>query len=267
MATYTTLSGEVIDLPELSAELEDFYAQSRVKAQDPNVSVAELVDWLYGEDNPLLERGVVPGHGFVTREAFEHPLYRVLMDLLGHKRIQKGTLDPAAAKSTYKLSVAAAAHELGISTSAVRLAIREGRLPAEKRGRFYFLRQEDVDGYHVGAQGPDSGEAPVLAVTMGSDDAGRSLSVRHDDGATLEVTERDGNLRRGTLRDWTLVAIRTTSKHDGTRFYELQPAKGAPEIVSHGPDLQVRGRFKVARKINNTRLAVDAWRSFGPGEE
>lgn len=47
------------------------------------------------------------------------------------------------------VSIAEAARCLGISRSAIWVAIQEGRLAASKVGKFYVIRRGELEKYHV----------------------------------------------------------------------------------------------------------------------
>ncbi len=52
-------------------------------------------------------------------------------------------------KKTDLVSITEAAEYLGISRSAVWIAIQEGRLAASKIGKFYVIRRAEVEKYPV----------------------------------------------------------------------------------------------------------------------
>ena len=47
-----------------------------------SASDIELTNLIYGVENPLLRQDVLPGHGVVTREVFDHPIYRMMVETL-----------------------------------------------------------------------------------------------------------------------------------------------------------------------------------------
>jgi len=52
------------------------------------------------------------------------------------------------------LTTEVAASFLGVSSARVRKLVQEGRIPAEKRGRDYFIRQDDLDAYQLYGRKP-----------------------------------------------------------------------------------------------------------------
>jgi len=163
MATdiYTFLSGEEISL-ELEQDAAAFLARARLATIDPKTSANDLIELIYGEDNPILTKGVIPGRGLATRESLEHPLYPVLQDLIQHKQIASGYLlaeDLVSRRAEYTLTVQEASDRLGITDSAIRHAIRSGRLASEKRGGQHWLRETEVDEYTVSTRGRKRNEA------------------------------------------------------------------------------------------------------------
>jgi excisionase family DNA binding protein len=47
-----------------------------------------------------------------------------------------------------------AAEEKGISRQAIAKAIRNGRLPAQRLGRYYMIRRSDLDAWTPSPRGP-----------------------------------------------------------------------------------------------------------------
>ena len=261
MKTYTLLNGQTIELGELSPQLADFLAVAEDKVDDPSVSSMDLVELLWSDRNPLLEApGLSPGRGLVTDAVLKKPAYRVLWDMESRKRIAEGRLDPEAATSEFQVSVADAAHQLGITTSAVRQAIAAGRLQSRKLGgKAHWLRQSDVDNLRVRGQ-PQRTEAVQLR--MGSDGAGRSLSVRFDAGAVLTRSGREDQVVVAELAAWSVLAIKAAGPDGNVRYFELRPAENGFEVLHHGPLLRVQGPFEIAVKENNRQRAQAAWKTF-----
>jgi len=152
--TYQMLSGEVLRFERQGDEAMAFLARVRVAVGDPHVSENDLINLIYGEENPILRRGVIPGRGYVDREAWANPLYRIMTDLLAQKRLQAGTLDLEAAAARCTVPVSAAAERLGITPAAVRQAIGKRRLAAVKKNGQWWIAPRSLASYQVGTRGP-----------------------------------------------------------------------------------------------------------------
>ncbi len=154
MEKYTTIAGEEIAYPTPAPDVAALLSALVDAVNDPIVSESEIIELIYGKENPLLRQDVLPHHGVVTKEVFDNPLYHVMTDLLGRKRVQLGTLNVDKALSQYTMTVSEAAEELGIHPSAVRQAIKTRRLAGVKKGSQYFLRPLSVRSYKVSQRGP-----------------------------------------------------------------------------------------------------------------
>ena len=264
METYTTLLGEKILYAPPAPEVAAFLARVIDAANDPNVSESALIDLIYGPHNPILKQGVFPGHGMVTRETFANPIYHVMQDLLGRKRVQMGTLNIDAALDEHTVTVSEAAEMLGVHVSAVRQAIHAHRLAAVKRGGVWLISPRAIDSFHLSRRGPapkrqdaQQSPAPVLLVRVGNaPGASFRLSVR---GGVLRETGRQKHTVEGEIDQFESVAIRSggDGKH---RFFELRPAQDKQELMFQG--FFVRGRFQIAHKENNPERALAAWREW-----
>src|SRR5262245_36639106 len=113
------------------------------------------------------------GYTFPAAAGFESPVLRVALDLLDRKRAAIGAIDPERIAGRYSRSVDAAARELGVSGSTVRMAITQHRLPSWLRDGKLWLTPEHVDAFEVSGRG----RRPRLTVTWGNRD-GSSLRVR-----------------------------------------------------------------------------------------
>lgn len=152
--TYTTLSGITIEYPIPTGKVASFMDNVRDAADDPAVDVDSLIALVYGQSNPLLDRTVFAEHGAVTPAVFANPLYHVLLDRLGRKRVQLGHLDLDATAARYTLTPDEAAERLGVHVSAIRQAIERHRLPAWKRGGRLYLDPVSCDSYQASTRGP-----------------------------------------------------------------------------------------------------------------
>ncbi len=258
---YTTMAGEVLEYGTPSPQVAKFLARVTDAANDPEVSESVMVELVYGEENPLLRQGVIPGHGLVTRETFADPLYHVLTDLLGRKRVALGTLYHERARDEYTVTVTEAAERLGIHPRAVRQAIRSHRLDAVKRGGIHLLKPSSIESYRVSRRGPKpKGEGqgppvkvepePALRVCIGNDERG-SLRIRIV-GGEVEATGRSGYRVEGIVRTFERAAV-IAGGEGNYRFFEIEPAEGKEELEV-GPFF-VRGAFKVVRSENDARRA------------
>lgn len=252
MERYTTISGETIEYETPSREVAAFLARLVDAAHDPRVTESAMIDLLYGRTNPLLRQDILPGHGVVTKEVFANPVYHMMLDLLGRKRVQLDTLDPEAARDEYTITVTEAAERLGVHPSAVRQAIQSGRLDAVKRGHQHLIRPSALESFKLARRGPLPRAA--LQVRIGNDEHG-SFRLRLADGF-LDETGRDAHRVEGVVRSWKKAYVLSGAK-GAYRFFELTPGEEEGE-VAWGPFF-VRGHFAV-RKENNTRKANEAWR-------
>lgn len=259
MERHTLISGEVLEF-EAGPQLADFLARVRVATNDPSVSLTELTELIYGEENPLLERGIIPGRGVVTKAAFENPAYHALLDLIDQKRIVMGELNPEAAKDGYTMTVAEAADRLGVTTAAVRQAIGADRIDGEKVGGQWRVRPSSVEAY---ASTPRRGPVRqgALEVIMGNQ-PGCSLSV-HTDG-TLEPHRREKNTVHGQFTDWQWGAAKLVNKSTGTVRCVWFQRDDEADIQTFDTDcgLHARGRVKVVRTEDEGEAAAKAFRAM-----
>jgi hypothetical protein len=151
--TSTLLSGEKLTFPLPDGPLADFVARVRVAANDPAVSINELLDLLYSADNPLLDTTILPGRALATRATLHNPVYHVLLDLLDQKRIQAGQLNLAAAHARYTVDVPQAARRLGITPASVRAAIQARRLAGVYQNGQWWVSEESLASYKVSNRG------------------------------------------------------------------------------------------------------------------
>jgi excisionase family DNA binding protein len=252
------MAGEDLEYDTPTPAVRAFLARVIDASADPRVSESELVELIYGAEDPILKQGVIPNHGLVTRETLADPLYHVLTDLLGRKRVQLGTLDPERAAGEYTITVTEAAERLGVHPSAVRQAIQAHRLDAVKRGGIHLLKSRSIDSYRVSRRGPKPAEPePALEVVVGNDEGG-SFRLRVI-GGEVEETGRKGHRVSGIVRSFARAAVISGGK-GAYRFFELEPADAEEELAVGA--FSVRGRFTIARKENNARRANEEWKAF-----
>jgi hypothetical protein len=316
---HTTISGHRIAFPEPEGETQAFLKRVRVDAADPKVTENDLIATIYGNDNPLLAPGIVPGRGMVTRETLANPLYRVLIDLLDRKRMDEKGLAIEDIAARYTMPVSAAAAELEISTSAVLQAIAAGRLPSWLKDGKHFLPPAAVAAFKPERRGParvgprlaDLGvsmenaaagaarvarmglpvsslvkAAKVIAQrgvsipggggktqlhSLAIEQAAEALVIRTggERGASLRVksskiakAEKDGRcLRAEVPAAWARVGV-IYGASEKQRFVVLEPSDEENFIGAGANHLFVKGRFRIAEKVNNHRAALAAWKSF-----
>lgn len=249
-----TVSGEEISYPAPAPHVAAFLARVVDAAKDPRVSDGALTNLIYGKENPILDQTILPDSGVVTREAFANPLYEVMTDLLYRKRLAVGVNAPAG--SEFTLTVTKAAEQLGVHPSAVRQAIAAGRIEAKKMGHIHFLRPADVEAFKPARRGPAA--RSQLELRIGSA-PGESFRVQVD-GGKLDETARKGKVIEGVIERFDRVAL-LSGGEDKYRFFELEPSDTEEELKFK--DFFVRGRFRIARKVNNAEAARAEWKKFG----
>lgn len=263
MATdkHITVTGEELEYERPTGDLAAFFARIVDAANDPRITEAELTALVYGKENPLLDQSIFPHHGAVTKAAFADPRYHVLLDLLTRKRVQTGSVNLDAVAAGATMTVAEAAAELGVSTSAVRLAIREHRLAGVKRGAGYMVDPRDVAAYRttnpVGERGPEAA-GPALEICMGNIE-GKSFKVKAP--GLHETSRKDGKIK-AEVSAFRRAAI-AFSGTNVNRMFVIEPAEAMNEF--HWGPFFIRGRYRVTKKQNEPGLASQWFSHFTPG--
>jgi len=266
--TYQLQNGETIKYPDPPRPVADFLARVRVAANNPTVSLDALISLIYGPENPLLDHTMLPGRAMVTKEVFANPVFHVMQDQIGVKRVQLGLLNMTAERAAHTLSVQDVAKELGITPAAVRQAIAGHRLSAMYDNGQWWVRPESVASYKVSTRGPKRASTPRRAgsagvrVAVGST-KGASLSIRVEGGELVEDAQDARTLRGHLAPGWKRAVVRTTTK-TGSRAFVIEPAARAQEKIEHN-GLYVIGGFKVVQKANSTRAAQTLWREARDG--
>lgn len=265
---YTTILGEVIEYPTPSADVAAFVARATRAAHDPAVTETQLTELVYGRDNPILDQTIFPGRGAVTKAVMANPVYHVLLDLLDAKRIQTRALDPGAANAAFSMTVAEAAAELGISESAVRQAIAAKHLASTKRGNVHLIDPQSIATYRerVVRRGPTPKESatpeqssPALRVRMGNS-PGESLMFKAiGPNSRITTTRVAPRIVEGSVPSFTRAAIKFGGK-TGQRMFVLEPSDDENEFALG--QFFIRGRYRVAEKINNSAEAAERWLTF-----
>ena len=250
---YTAISGEVIRYPTPSKEVATFLARVIDAANKPRVTESELVDLVYGKENPILDQTILNHQGVVTRAAFNNPVFHVMTDLLSRKRVQVGTLDLEGHKARCTMTVTEAAKKLGVHPSAVRQAIYAKKLPAVKKGGMYYLDPRSVEQHHVKRPGPKS--ETMLEVAVGSSPKG-SFRLK---APTFGRRDKVAGYVQGDVSRFQRVAVIFGPK-GSLRMFILEPGEDENEVAFDKG--YVRGRFDVVEKINNSRKASERWRTF-----
>jgi hypothetical protein len=253
--THTTLDGRELVYAEPSAEVGAFLDRVFALLNDPRATDDEMIELIYGAENPLTDKAMFPGRGAVTREVFANPIYQVLVDWLVRKQKAMGKVDVDAALEAATLSVPEAAAELGMTPSAVRQAIRASKLPAVKRGRGYFLAPHDVATFakHRQPRGPTA--APMLEARVGSVE-GKSFRIK---ALGSEEVARDGRKVDVVVATFKRVAV-VFSGELTNKLFVLEPSEKADEF-RFGP-FYVRGRFRVVERVNDPKAASQRWKAF-----
>lgn len=224
--------------------LRAFLAKAIRWTYEPDVTVGELYNLIYGAQNPILVDGVV------TRDATEDPAWGLLMEAIDRKRAAVGHLDVEAARARFTLPVSEAALQLGITPSAVRQLIERARLVARKEGSSYLLDPSSVAAYRGVRRGP-SPAAPLLerqpaaapspAPVVRSPASPERVSVRigHDaksgahvriKGARIADPKADNGFGSRILTGelapgWTRLYVLAYRKKSA-RFFVFEPAPG-----------------------------------------
>lgn len=149
MPTYQLLSGETIDYPEPNQKVTEYLDRVRGAARDPAVTIHQMIELVYGHENPLLNTYMSSGRPMVTGAVFDNPLYHLLTDLIDHKRIQLGLLDLEKAHACYTLSVPEAAEQLGTTPEGVLGAIKKRRLAAIFKEGQWWVHPHGLASYRT----------------------------------------------------------------------------------------------------------------------
>jgi hypothetical protein len=161
MLTYKFMSGETLTYPEPAPDVAAFLARVEAAAKDPAVSENDMISLIYGMENPLLDKTMLPGRAMVTLKVLKNPAFLIMTELLGIKRIQLGLLDPVAAAACYTISVNEAAEQLGITPGSVRAAIKARKIAAHLRNGEWYTRPEMIAAYKVMYRGRKRSKVPA----------------------------------------------------------------------------------------------------------
>ena len=213
----------------------------------------DMIKLIWSAENPLLT--VIEGEAYANYKTFEKPLWRILDDLQDQTKIRLGLLDPNDEKTTYSMSVKAAAIFLNVYESTIRNAIKSGGLDGKKRGGKYYLNPSSVMSYSVSNRG---GRSCVLKVKAGNI-PGASFRIKPE----IEIEERFQKTISGTLRNVIKVGVitgKTSGKTKTYRYYELIPGKHKNRLEHEG--FYVEGKFDISETILKSKPAAEAYKNF-----
>ena len=242
---YTFLSGEELSVDNVAPDVLAFIKRLRALVDDPTITESGFIEVLHGLENPLLDKELMPGRASVTRAIFADPLYHVMNDLLGRKRIELGSLDLDKVRKRYSMTVAQAAAARGVHESAIRQAIAAKRLSSVKVEGKHMLDPDQV----AQLEGSKRGPAPPLEVVFGWR-PGMSFQIKHD-GKLTKTGESDA-VNFGKLERWTYAVI-MARVGDKARAWRIEPG-GDPDELGTEP-FSVKGRFTRVETKNNARAA------------
>jgi hypothetical protein len=256
MPTHETISGHKIDYEADAATLR-YLKRVQALAADPKATEGELIALIFAEDNPVLDKTLIPGRGSVTPAVLENKVYQVMSDLLHRKRLVESGTTPEQEAAQYTVTVAEAAKQLGVHENAIRQAIEKRRVLSWVKGGKHYLAPISVD--HLGTKakrGPLPKDSKPLEFRVGFDPA-TSASLRlkapgHDE-------PEDKRIHKGAVVRWRRVALLSGWKGN-LRFFEIEPGDEPAEVEAG--NLSVSGKFKIVRKVNNAREAQKAWLEF-----
>ncbi|HWZ90735.1 MAG TPA: hypothetical protein VNW92_17865, partial [Polyangiaceae bacterium] len=86
-ATHENMRGELIEY-ESSWEQDVFVARILQLTKDPSKTASDLVDLVFGSENPILDKTLFPGRSAATKAIHDTPIYRVFADVLHRKEAQ-----------------------------------------------------------------------------------------------------------------------------------------------------------------------------------
>ena len=137
MLTYTTLTGQVLDLSDLTDEQQQFLDRCWQDAQRGDVPWLKFAERVSGPENPVVR----DGGGRVTDAVWNHPLFQAVRDLEDRVGLIQGALaeeeglgDPRSDPFADTWIPASEAAEMkGVALSGLHNAIRHGKVIAHPR--------------------------------------------------------------------------------------------------------------------------------------
>jgi hypothetical protein len=256
MPKHETISGHSIEYEADAATLR-YLKRVQALADDPKSSEGQLIALIFAEDNPVMDKTLIPGRGSVTPAVLENKVYQVMSDLLHRKRLQESGTAPEEEAAQYTVTVAEAAKKLGVHENAIRQAIEKRRVTSWLKDGKHYLAPISVE--HLGTKakrGPLPKDAKPLEFRVGFDpETKASLRLK----APGHEEPEDKRIHKGAVARWRRVALLSGWKGN-LRFFELEPGDEPAEVESG--NLSVSGKFKIVRKVNNARDAQKAWLEF-----
>ena len=256
--TYRTLSGQIIEYDRPNKETAAFLARVLDMANRPESTESELVNLIYGKENSLLDQSILPTRGMVTKEAYENPIFQVMMDLLDLKRIQYGTVGAPSAVD-YTVTVPEAAEKAGVHQSAIRQAIQAGRISAIKVGGSYRISKQSLSAFEPSNRGPKPAdpkwESAALYVCFGNTGS-QALKLKLPEGhQVLELQDGPKGIHSGVIKGKIPFAVLTKEKMS-CRFFEISYDPNEPVTeFKYGPFF-IKGRFRKLTWENNSKKAA-----------
>ena len=156
---YVTLMGEKIDISGLTEE-EKYFLGMMVKAFNTGESYPNFVNRIHIPGSPTL-----CGQAWVDDKVVSSSLYQVCQDLADRLGIAQGFLAQGENTSAEGagfvkradpeyLSAKQAGELIGVTAEAVRKAIREARLPAERVGKTYLVQRQAILAFSAARSRP-----------------------------------------------------------------------------------------------------------------
>ena len=134
MATYENLAGHTIEYPDdpaVAAFLE------KVKALAAEKTGEELKAFVFGPENPILEKSGLTGRPVVTRKVLANPVYFVLQDIIDRAQLSPEDIELYGLRYSWPLAEAAKA--FGLPEEPLVKLIQTLKLPAWKRADGYYV--------------------------------------------------------------------------------------------------------------------------------
>lgn len=110
-------------------------------------------------------------------------------------------------------------------------------------------------------------DQPAIVALIDNSLMGLSVRCGSEDNRVLKISQTlhspsGRRARQGFIPSgWKRLAVRTEDKSKGSaRFFALEPSDTENEL-RHGPFF-VKGHFKIARRVNNSKAARAAWKDF-----
>lgn len=263
-AKYVTVSGHTVEL-DPSGEDAAFLDRLVALAHRTGTTSNDLIALAYSHENPFLDHSTHPTLGLVTKETLENPAYRVLGDVLFRKSLDESGESVESLADAHTMIVSETAAELDMHESAVRQAIKAGKLASWVKDGKHYMKPSAVEAYAKTSgprRGParQEGSASSLFVRVGHSPDGTMKIAGH---SGLRAQRRlGGNVNEGWVDDVEVLGALTESPDGHARFFLLHVGATQPEdeLAFHG--FLIRGRFSRVITINAAGKARAAWKDF-----